>query len=508
MSETINEPVKKKRGRPRKVVVEECQQLDISSMMGSEESEPAPKKKRGRPRKNPLPETAEVVTEEVSAPAPKKRGRSKKNPLPETSQTVDDAVTESVEEVNTEEVDADLLLTEPLTFAVVGKLSAKDVSKFTDGKLEINATISSLRTLCSMYKMQQRNRIAASNQVSAFERGETVTIPESVISVLRLSVNNMLTIEQNYAKVIEAVAQKLPICQWLASISGIGLKTAAMLVTEIDMSRVNQPSSIAQYMGMNSQNSPIYSVDQIKQICKEAGIVQGKPISKESLVKVAIMTGRNRKTLINVDTYEGVIKAIRKIPYNKDCKTLLYLVSDQFVKQSGASCKKNPDGSIKSLYGRIYREYKAQFSLINESGGYAKQAADELATKNISSKEFRQTLESGKLSAAHIDMRARRKALAVFVYHFAVAMWLQFKPGEKITRPYVIQYGGHKDYIEPEVPFQEYFNIPEGGIYIDAPATERVYDASKYVRRFRKDDVTYTKPEIHDLDEIVTKIMN
>lgn len=492
IEETMNvqEQPKKKRGRPRKHPLPEsiaAEQITIDETMSAQEEKP--KKKRGRPRKNPLVETGKppVIID------------------PDEESSSDDIP--SVDDVeNVPSFEDTLILDKPLQFSIVGKLSSKDIKALQSDGLEINATISSLRTLCAMYKMQQKNRIAASNQVNAYMRNRSATsLPDSVLAVMKLSVDNMLTIENNYSKVIESVARNLPVCQWLASICGIGYKIAAMLVSEIDMDKVTQPSSISQYMGMNSHNSPIYSVEQINQICKEAGLSPNKPLSKEGLIKVAIMTGRSRSAVLKAESYSDLVKTVRKIPYNKDCKTLLYLVADQFVKQSGPSCPKNEDGSMKSLYGRIYREYKAEFTLINESGGYADKADYELHSKNISSKDLRAQLESGKLSAAHIEMRARRKALSIFVYHFAVAMFLQFKKGQKISRPYVNQYLGHNDFIEPEVPYEDYFDIPEGGIYTDSPRSERVYNASEHIRRFRKDDITFAYVD-NELDDIVEKL--
>jgi hypothetical protein len=74
------EPVKRKRGRPRKHPI-----VDVALF---------PKRKRGRPRKHPLPDPAE----QVNVPK-RKRGRPRKQPVSETSST---NIAANINYINTE----------------------------------------------------------------------------------------------------------------------------------------------------------------------------------------------------------------------------------------------------------------------------------------------------------------------------------------------------------------------------------------------------------------------
>lgn len=140
---------------------------------------------------------------------------------------------------------------------------------------------------------------------------------------------------------------------------------------------------------------------------------------------------------------DALIKACSKIPYNAELKRRCYLIADSFVKNHN-----KPD----SLYGRLYDIRKAYETVKNENGDFKEQAKEKLATTNFSKKEIKAIYEAGKLSKKHIDNRARRYAVKIFIAHVFEAMYY-FEYGEKSPVPYPMEYMGHVDYIEPEVPF-------------------------------------------------------
>lgn len=145
-------------------------------------------------------------------------------------------------------------------------------------------------------------------------------------------------------------------------------------------------------------------------------------------------------------TLDKLKSACAKVPYNRDLKKLCYLIGDGFVKVSNKP---------KSLYGRLYRERKAYELAKNERGEYAEEAAKALASKNWSDKKTKQIYESGKLPLGHIENRARRYAVKIFIAHLFEAMYY-FEYGELAPDPYPLEYMGHVDYIEPEVDFTKF----------------------------------------------------
>lgn len=134
-----------------------------------------------------------------------------------------------------------------------------------------------------------------------------------------------------------------------------------------------------------------------------------------------------------------------KRPYNADLKLLCWRIGDSFVKVSGRE---------KSIYGHTYRVEKDRQVYINESGGNAERAAERLASGVRVPRpgtEARKALDVGLLPKQQIDLRARRKAVKLFLSHYWVAG--RTIEGLPISQPYAIEKLGHSHLIEPEVPY-------------------------------------------------------
>ena len=139
-----------------------------------------------------------------------------------------------------------------------------------------------------------------------------------------------------------------------------------------------------------------------------------------------------------------VWKKGQKRPHNAELKTLCYKCGESFVKTSN---------SDKAFYGHVYKERKAKEVERNERGEFAEQAANLLATRNIQSAELKKHYEAGRLSPGHIDMRARRKAIKLFLSHLH-EVWFYLHTGQRAPRPYAIEHLGHAHYIEvPNAPW-------------------------------------------------------
>lgn len=156
-----------------------------------------------------------------------------------------------------------------------------------------------------------------------------------------------------------------------------------------------------------------------------------------------------------------------KRPHNAALKTICWKIGDSFVKLSGRA---------DSFYSRIYRERKIYERQRNLAGELADQATADLARKKYgkvtdqyawyaggcSPEKAHEQLALGKtptaaackdpngrpmLSPAHIDARARRYAVKLFLSHL-FECW-RTELGLPYQRPYVIEHGGHAHYIAP-----------------------------------------------------------
>lgn len=148
-------------------------------------------------------------------------------------------------------------------------------------------------------------------------------------------------------------------------------------------------------------------------------------------------------------TVDDLVSYLAKPPYNKDLKKRMFIIGDMFIRNSGRE---------KSLYGRIYKQRKMNETMRNEAGEYAEQAARELSSKNWDKNTpTYKTLCEGKLSAGHINARARRYAVKLFISHVFEAMYYA-EFGEEPPKTYVIEHMGHHDYIAPEVDYRPYID--------------------------------------------------
>lgn len=99
-----------------------------------------------------------------------------------------------------------------------------------------------------------------------------------------------------------------------------------------------------------------------------------------------------------------------KRPWNARLKVLCWKLGDSFVKTSG--------GDDPSPYGIRYRKWKKIYIDRNENGEYAQLAKETIEKKNFNkSTDAYKAYSAGLLPAGRIDLRARRKAVKLFISH-------------------------------------------------------------------------------------------
>ena len=140
---------------------------------------------------------------------------------------------------------------------------------------------------------------------------------------------------------------------------------------------------------------------------------------------------------------------LAKPPYNINLKKRCYLIGLSFMKQC------NRKGS---LYGQIYKDRKMTEMAKNDNGDYKAIAENILTSKNWTrDTETKKHLLDGRLSPAHIDARARRYAVKLFISHVHEAMY--YDRYRKVPpAPYIISHLEHHDYIAPEVDYHEFLD--------------------------------------------------
>ncbi len=130
----------------------------------------------------------------------------------------------------------------------------------------------------------------------------------------------------------------------------------------------------------------------------------------------------------------------KKRPYNAALKTLCWHIGQCFMRFS-----KNE----KDYYGHLYQERKVQEIRRNEAGEFANQAAKILKEKRFDKKtDAYKAYIIGKLPPAHVDARARRWVVKIFLSHVH-AVWFQIEFGRPAPEPYALAITGHAHLITP-----------------------------------------------------------
>ena len=199
---------------------------------------------------------------------------------------------------------------------------------------------------------------------------------------------------------------------------------------------------------MNYITDPALVTDSVLEIVGDATLRQPAAL-KRNFENLKNVKKKDKEIKYN---YENLKKLLAKPPYNIDLKVICWKIGQSFMKVSG---------NEKSVYGQLYKERKALEGIKNQNCQYGDQIANALISKNWKKgTDTYKSYEEGKLTDSHITARATRMATRVFLTHFFEAMYI-YRYHEAPPQIFPIAHMGHEDYIEPEVPFEKHFEVPE-----------------------------------------------
>lgn len=242
----------------------------------------------------------------------------------------------------------------------------------------------SARYLVDTYYQIQEYRKATYNQVRKLTKEEELE-PDSTLEYFA---HNFELLENEIKKALKIYVQQQPIGQWLMSIMGIGEVISAGLIANIDINKCETAGAIWRFAGLDP----------------------------------------------SVEWKKGELR-----PFNARLKTLCWKIGESFVKVS------NND---KDFYGKLYKERKEYEIAKNEAGEYAEQAKEKLEKfkigKNTDAYKY---YSEGKLPPAHIQARAKRYAVKIFISHL-FTVWYRLERGQEPPKPYALAILGHAHEIE------------------------------------------------------------
>lgn len=268
---------------------------------------------------------------------------------------------------------------------------------------EATNTDSTLRMLVDNFRQVQKNRISWSQRRMAKERGDDEGTPEDM-ETIRFWEESFQKMEDIAKEHVEEAAGKYDIINEMVKIKGVGLLSAAKVISMIDIHRSNTVSALWRYAGYGVGD---YWADKDGKI---KAPVSGRVIDTDGLKVLFSIEPKDDWEIVK--SRDRLIKGYLS-PFNRTLKSSCYLVATSFLK-SGS----RPDKDGNQLYRRVYDDKKEYYE------------ANRDWTKG------------------HIHNAALRKMILVWLSH----VWARWRAieGLEVTALYVNAKLGHVHYYSPE----------------------------------------------------------
>lgn len=292
------------------------------------------------------------------------------------------------------------------------------------------------RFLVDSYYQHQKNRVSGNNRVKSMANE-----PTSLLSLLTGISDN---IENVLKKTLGIYALTTEVGQWSMAQCGIGPIISAGLIAHLDIERSPTVGHIWAYAGLDPNRKWI-GREKAEKFVNDMNLPS--KLTEEDCARVAIKINHTPerfiervKSLGEKITKSNIIKTVAKPPHNMELKTLCWKIGDSFKKHAQKD---------KCFYGKIYLARKASEIEKNLNKEFSDQAEKALREKKYKrDTNAKKAYKQGMLPPAHINARAQRYAVKLFLSHWHhVAYKAHFKKDP--PRPYIIDHGGHNDYIAP-----------------------------------------------------------
>lgn len=195
-------------------------------------------------------------------------------------------------------------------------------------------------------------------------------------------------------KVVAEKIENHPAYPWFSRVKGIGKENIAKVVGLIDIVKAPHVSSLWKFAGFAPEN--------------------GKAMRP---------------------------KKGEKLHYNAELKSMCWRLGRAIIRAQSGPTQKMPNKK-EGKYYKIYVERKKQEELKAEQDGLKIVPSARLPKK--AGKKYE---PEGVISLGHIDNRAKRKVIKLFLSH----LWVVWREAAKlpITKPYAIEKLGHNHYYDP-----------------------------------------------------------
>jgi hypothetical protein len=243
--------------------------------------------------------------------------------------------------------------------------------------------------------------------------------------------------ERQVAKALEIWAESKPVGRWCLSIPDVGPVITAGLLAHIDIAKAPVAANIWSFAGLNPE-AEWPSGEEAKARIKE--LLGEDKLTEEFVTRVSDVLGRRAETVLRMATTDAkrepvkltvatLAKALSRRPYNAELKQVCFHLGE---------CIKRGHNKVDSIYGPIYRSYKARVVTKNDNGDNAERAK----TFITNSAAVKSLLKEGKLPNGNLDRQACNNTVKIFLSHLhAVMYWDRYHKAP--PRPFAIQHLGH-----------------------------------------------------------------
>mgnify|MGYP001610480890 CR=1 FL=1 len=300
------------------------------------------------------------------------------------------------------------------------------------------------RALVDMYYAVQNFRMRAANQKRALTEADEPT------ALMAWSFVRMEETEQNIARFLSVWTKEQPAARWMQTITGIGPILSAGLLAHINIEMCPTVGHLWRFAGLDPTNRWLG-----KEGAEEAVKGSEAKLTPQEFTGLCKLLGRKPEGVWALSHKKGeefgdyqqedtitkkrIQSGLAKRPWNAKLKVLTWKLGKSFVMVSS----KESD-----VYGKVYLARKARELRLNEEGKCATQAAAILKAKRWSSDtEARAAYEKGRLPLGHLDARARRYAVKLFLAGLHEVMYF-YKYGKLPPKPYILTQPDHTHWFQ------------------------------------------------------------
>lgn len=309
---------------------------------------------------------------------------------------------------------------------------------------------SEARDLVRVYYRLQKFRIMTTNQARALNKlGEVVVSLGIFAEVFEL-------LEKQCESVLDVYTAAHPMGSWMRKIYGIGPVLSAGLLAHIDIKRVDNIGRVYSFAGLVPPEEIVYEPGKRRSYNKDLKVLCFK-IGRSFVMfsgHPACYYGHLYKEIKN-----EMVKRNERGDYAETARRKLESAMGKLSEAQQRRLRERLEGALSpadlediAALPRIVGARHAQ-----EAGDDAVSDTSDTADTEAGQDDRAAKREAagaiwywwnGRLTSAHLDLRARRNTVKIFLYHLC-AEWARRECGRELPLPYGIEILGHSGYIPP-----------------------------------------------------------